>query len=793
MDNINLINDGKINISVGKSRKEQNWINKEMTWSEFLTRVSKTTYTYETREEFKALSKAEQNEIKDVGGFVGGTLIDGKRKKNFVKSRELIALDVDNAFREIWYIVNNKFNFASCIYSTHNHSTDKPRYRLIIPLSRAVSSEEYEAIARKIADIIGLEYFDDTTYEPCRMMYWPSTSRGAEFVFKYKDDKWLNPQTILNFYDDWTNIEEWPRTKSIYVYKETDKKKLDIKDSKNKKGLVGAFCNSYTVHEAIEKYLKNIYTKDIHSNRYTYVNGSTSGGLVVYENGEFAYSHHSTDPAGGKLLNSFDLVRVHLFGDNLNNSFNRMINFIKDDEKVKFKIIEQNSKSYLEDFKIEYKEEQEDWLVDLQINSKGGYITSTENIIKILENDTKLKNIIALNEFSQRTMAINNLPWRDIKDKENGDIWSDIDDSGLRNYLENNYDIWSKEKVFDGLSLIAVKNKYNPIINYLEGITWDKRARLENLFIDYLGANNNEYTKTVTRKIFVAAIARVFQPGIKFDYMPVIIGEQGIGKSYLLDKLGGIWYSDSLTTVIGKDAYEQLQDCWIIEIAELAALRGSESDGVKSFLSKRQDIYRVAYGRRTEKFPRQCVFFGTTNNREFLKDNTGNRRFWPIDTFKENIKKDLWTELTEKEVNQIWAEAMYFYNKGESLYLENAIEDYAKDEQAKHTEGNCLEGVIREYLDIPLPKKWGKYDIDERKRYIHGGDFGKKYDGTEKRMKVCGIEIWMELLDGDIKKFNNSSAKEITDILRKLDGWKEYGGQLRFSKLYGKQRAFVRE
>ena len=340
MDNIDLRYDGKINIALGKNRKEQYWINKEITWKEFLNRVSKTTYTYETAEEFKALTKAEQNEIKDVGGFVGGTIIGGKRKNNSIKCRHLIALDIDNAFKEIWHVINKKFNFASCIYSTHNHSENKPRYRLIIPLNREVSPEEYEAISRKLADIIGLEYFDDTTYEPARMMYWPSTSKGEEFIFKYKDEKWLNPETILNIYDDWTNIEEWPRTESIYIYKKTDKRKLDKKGSRNKKGLVGAFCSSYTIHEAIEKYLKNIYTKDINHNRYSYIQGSTSGGLVIYEKGQFAYSHHNTDPAGGKLLNSFDLVRIHLFGENLSNSFSKMIEFIKNDEKVKLKIIE---------------------------------------------------------------------------------------------------------------------------------------------------------------------------------------------------------------------------------------------------------------------------------------------------------------------------------------------------------------------------------------------------------------------------------------------------------------------
>lgn len=947
-----LKNDGFITISTGRSRKESIWQNKEMKWSSFLNRVSKTKRTKETYEEYKKLPKSQQDNIKDVGGFVGGKLKDGKRRRDSVLERSLLTLDVDFGEEGLWEIIEMLFDFACVMYTTHKHSKSKPRFRLVIPLKRPVSPEEYEAVGRKVCEDIGIDYFDDTTYEASRLMYWPSTSKNGKFVFKYIDSVWLDPDEILDRYDNWRDSTSW--SVSSRDIKKREILKNTQQNPREKKGIVGAFCRTYSVVDVIEKFLKDVYepcddyirnfnSKSLYKtykgrdktvgclpddiietgtninstipSRYTYKKGSTYGGLVIYKNGDFAYSHHSTDPAGGRLCNSFDLVRYHKFkyldekenkkdinkkGEILKKdiddyklpSYKAMVDFAIKDEDVKMALgkerlesakrefidveyKENENEEYKEKLDIKYKEnenieyeKEEDvnyrenenaeykenanykdelemdkeiesqkveaetpaniaekatnnhqniedkniksknakgktslkinakWTKLLEVNSKGMYKTTIGNILLILQNDPYLKDKIALNEFSHKTVIKGDLPWHKLQNKSEGDAFKDSDDAGLRYYIEEIYSIVSPSKINDALLIVEEKNKYHPIRDYFRDLNWDGKARLDTLFIDYLGAENNLYTKAVTRKSLVAAVARVFKPGIKFDYMLVLVGKQGIGKSHIIGLLGGNWYSDSLNTVQGKEAYEQLQDAWIIEMAELSATKKAETEAVKHFISKREDIYRVAYGKRVTKFPRQCVFFGTTNDNDFLRDRTGNRRYWPVVLGVNKRTKNLWQDMNKYEIDQIWAEAFKIYKDGESLFLTENLEKEAVKVQEKHTEISSKEGLIREYLNKLLPEDWYKLDISDRRMFIHGNDFGETKEGTLKREKVCAMEIWVELFNGDAKQMTPYQAREINDILRRIKGWKAHTkgtGKLRFGNVYGYQRAFVRE
>lgn len=803
---ININYDGIIAIAEGKSRKEAVWINKELKWSELLERLSETTYTHETAEQYRSLPKKEQDAIKDVGGFVGGTLKDTKRNRCSVLNRTLLTLDADFAQEGFWGLIADSFNYACCIYSTHKHVKDKPRLRLVIPLERAVAPEEYEAVARKVAKDIGIDYFDDTTYEPSRLMYWPSTSKDGLFEFEFKDDKWLKPEDILASYEDWRNRSLWPEASRL----KSKIKRLKDKQGnpRDKKGFVGAFCRTYNVPEAIDKFLPEVYEKTLEQSRYTYRKGSTWGGLIIYEKGDFAYSHHSTDPAGGKLCNAFDLVRIHKFG-HLDEgteekassakppSYAAMLRFVQELEAVKITLGQERLKLVRQDFQIvEEKEALEvAWLKKLETDNRGNYKPTITNIVLILENDPYIKGKIALNEFSHSTMLRGDVPWHKLENKSEGDIFSDRDDAALRQYLEKVYDISAPNKILDGVLIIEEKNKYHPIRDYINSLTWDGTPRLDTLLMDYLGAEDNKYVRTVTRKALVAAVARVFKPGIKFDNMLVLVGKQGIGKSHIIRLLGQSWFSDSFTTVQGKEAYEQLQNAWLIELAELSATRKAEAEAVKQFLSKCDDSYREAYGRRVTKFPRQCVFFGTTNDYNFLKDKTGNRRFWPVIVNASKRKKNLWLSMNQAEIDQIWAEAFQLWKNGEELFLNEELEYLASEVQELHTEQSNMEGAIREYLGLGLPINWGDMDIGARRRYIHGTDFGEAEEGTVPRTKVCASEIYVELLYGDYKDIDSYRAREINYIIRKIEGWEPYTknrGRLHFGKLYGKQRAFVR-
>lgn len=796
--------DGTLTIATGKSRKELSWKNRELLWSQLVEKLSKTIRTSETYEEYKRMPKSQQDEIKDVGGFVGGTLKGGHRKTDAVVWRQVVTLDADYAKGDIWASVEALLGCGCCIYSTHSHSPEQPRLRLVLPLSRPVSPEEYQAVSRRIAADLGIDFFDDTTYQPHRLMYWPSTAQDGEFVFKYLDEPWLNPDDMLARYPDWRDPSYWPESSRT---KQARKKLADKQgDPLQKPGIVGAFCRAYTIPAAIEKFLSDVYAP-AGKDRYTYIPGSTTGGLVLYDGETFAYSHHGTDPISGLLVNAFDLVRIHKFGELDEEardgtptvklpSYLAMLDLARNDEAVRITIGEERLAEAQTEFGEAEEETEADtkWLLKLETNRKGEYQATIDNILLILENDPRIKGKIALNEFTKGPVILGDLPWHKVENVENGDPWKDSDDAGLRHYIEAIYGISSPAKVNDALAIAQERHKFHPIRDYLDGLKWDKAPRLNRVFIEYLGAEDCDYTETVTRKALAAAVARVYHPGIKFDYMLTLIGPQGIGKSLILKMLGQRWFSDSITTVLGKEAYEQLQGAWIIEMAELTATRKAEVESIKQFISKQEDIYRVAYGRRASRFPRQCVFFGTTNDQEFLRDKTGNRRFWPVEVGK--IKKSLWKDLTKEEIDQIWAEAKTAWEKGEKLWLDPEMEKEAMKRQEKHTEESAKTGLIQEYLNTLLPANWDELDIGARRRYIHGTEFGESPEGTIQRDRVCAMEIWVELFEGDAKQLHPMQAREINDILRRLPGWKPYtvgDGRLRFGKIYGKQRAFIRQ
>lgn len=679
--------DGSITIATGRSRTETQWKNREMLWSDLVKRLSETTRTGETQEEYRKSTKREQDNIKDVGGFVGGTLKGGRRKLGNVVWRQIVTLDADFVKGDFWASIEMMFDHACCIYSTHSHTPTNPRIRLVIPLTRPITAEEYQAVSRKIAESIGIDFFDDSTYEPHRLMYWPSTSQDGEFIFEYQDAQWLDPDEILAMYEDWKDPALWPESSRVQQSRERLADKQG--DPYEKPGMVGAFNRTYSIPEAIETFLSDVYRQES-DGRYTYIPGSTSGGLVLYQDGKFAYSHHGTDPISGMLVNSFDLIRIHKFGIrdedakegtpvNRLPSYKAMVEFANKDKNVLQKLGEESLEQAEVDFE-KYEDDDLTWLQELSRKKNGTIESTRNNILLILENDPQLKGNIAYDEFAHRPIIRGTLPWENA---EEGNYWHDHDEMALLHYLETVYGIDSVGKVQDALGVIIKRHRYHPVKEYLDSLVWDGKKRLETLLIDYLGAEDTEYVRAITRKALTAAVARIYEPGCKFDYMLTLSGPQGIGKSLMLNKLGKDWFSDSLSTVQGKEAYEQLQGSWIIEMGELTATRKADIEATKHFLSKQEDIFRVAYGRQVSVFPRQCIFIGTTNEREFLRDRTGNRRFWTVDVGEFESKFSVQEDLTSDVVDQIWAEAKANYEKGEKLYLTGKLEEDAKKMQER--------------------------------------------------------------------------------------------------------------
>ncbi|AOZ77399.1 hypothetical protein AQ983_19675 [Clostridium pasteurianum DSM 525 = ATCC 6013] len=792
--------DGSITLATGKSKKETHWKNKTIMYSDLIKKLSTTTRTPETYAEYKKLPKTERDNLKDVGGFVGGSLKNGRRKAENVANRTLLTLDLDYVKGDIWSSIELLWDFSVTMYSTHTHAPDNQRLRLVIPLSRPVLPDEYQAVSRMVADDLGIDQFDDTTYEPSRLMYWPSTSSDGEYVFKVQDLQWLNPDEVLARYTfGWQDVSYWPESSRARAKITSAIKKQE--DPLEKKGVIGAFCRTYTITEAIGEFLNEIYVPGTDETRYTYSEGSTTGGVVVYED-KFSFSHHGTDPTSGILCNAFDLVRIHKFSSlddeakadtpvNRLPSFTRMSEFASNNEKVMETLGREKLEKAQEDFGVVETDVDIDtkWLKELTYTEQGKLRSTISNFLLIIENEPLLKGKIAYNEFSNRAVVIGQLPWRS---KNNKSDWNDTDDSGLREFIEKYYSISSTAKCADALALSFEKHSFHPVKEYLNNLVWDGKERVSTLFIDYLGAEDNSYVRTVTRKIIVAAVARIFVPGIKFDNMPVLSGPQGIYKSTIIKKLGMEWYSDSLTTVSGKEAYEQLQGVWLLEMGEMMATKKADIEATKHFLSKTEDIYRVAYGRRTSRFPRQCIFIGTTNDREFLRDKTGNRRFWPIDVGIQKTTKKVYGDL-DNEIDQIWAEAVELWNNKEPLHLNKEELKEAERQQDSHSEESAKAGLIEEYLNKPITDNWYNLSISEKRSYIQGSDFGDIPEGNIRRDKTCVMEIWVELFNGDPKQLNPMQSREINDILKGIEGWKSYEGRLRFGKIYGTQRAFIRE
>lgn len=779
-------------IAYGNSRMDKKWKNTDISWEDFCSRVKTTQRTTETVEEYRKMRKGGQDSIKDVGGFVGGHLKDGRRKKGNVLSRSMLTLDMDYGTSTIWEEISTFFPYQCCIYSTHKHTPEHPRLRLIIPLFRDVGEEEYAAVSRMVAKEIGIDLFDDTTYEPERLMYWPSTSRNGIFVYEEKDGSILDPDEFLNKYDDWRDTSTWPV--SSRQSEVLDRSLKEQADPLSKEGVIGTFCRTYSVSRAIDTFLKDIYEPSVMVGRYDYIPADSSAGVILYDD-KFAYSHHATDPASGRLLNAFDLVRIHKFGhldDRATEStppsklpsFINMCEFAIQDDEVKA----QFTKERMEQATIDFTED--NWQTALELDKQGKIKDTLDNIVLIIRNDSELESI-AFNKHRDGIDARDGLPWEQMKGG-----WNDSDNAALKVYLSNKYGIYSPTKTKDAILAVAAERSYHPIKEYLDHLPeWDGTDRVETLLIDYFNATDNSYTRAVTRKMMVAAVARIVHPGTKFDSVLILNGPQGIGKSTFFAKLAGDWFSDSLTLTDMKDKAgpEKLQGYWILELGELAGMRKTDVEVVKSFISRSDDKYRASYGVNVESHPRQCIIVGSTNAESgFLRDITGNRRFWPV-RISGDGKRKAW-QMSVYDVEQIWAETLVLYGKGEKLYLEGSDVELATNEQADAMESDEREGLVRTYLDTLLPDDWNDLSLYERRNYLNGSEFGgESRVGTVERTLVCNMEIWCECFGRDASAMKPADSYAIAGIMKKINGWNKYQGNKNGTSnfpIYGRQRCY---
>ena len=773
-------------IAYGNNRQSKTWVNKTITFDELKERLKVTIRTPESAEEYAKFNKAKRDAVKDHGGFVAGALKGGRRKVDTVELRSMVALDgdrIDKAFLENY---ETNAPYTSLLYTTHSSTDDDPRVRLVYPLTRDVTPEEFVAVSRYLAQMLGIDYFDECSYLPNQLMYWPSTPSNGSFVFLDVEKEWLDPDDVLAAHPEWTDPTRLPT--SSRESRANTTASVKVQDPLDKEGAVGFFNRAFfPIGRAIEKYLSDVYEPTDNENRWHYIQSSSMAGVEIIEGGKFVYSHHAKDPAYLKLCNAFDLVRIHKFGDDdVKKSFNAMCELAMQDDEVKRIAMEEK----LAQAETDFNASDGDWMTRLKYQPRSGQLeNSVYNLNLILANDPDFRNF-AYNEMANRIQVTGPLPW---ERPEGNQFWRDADTAQLKSIIDIRYLPFSSRNHDVAFTKIADDRHFHPVRDYLDSLPeWDGIERVEDLFIRYLQADDTPYVRAVTRKTFAAAVARVYVPGIKFDCVPVLDGDQGIGKSTIVkDLVTSEYYSEtlSLTDMDDKSGAEKLQGFWAVEIGELAGMKKADIEKVKAFLSTCDDKYRPSYGKVVESHPRQCIIIATVNGeRGYLRDITGNRRFWIIKLHQKKQKKT-W-DFTPEYRAQFWAEAKEIWKSGEKLYLEGDLLEVAEEAQQSAMEVDERLGMVEEYLNASLPDDWADMDLFQRRNFLQGSEFGMpEHKGAVMRTEVSNAEIWCECYGKPLQELKPTDSYSIAALMAQLPNW-ERTTSIKRQPIYGRQRLY---
>lgn len=444
----------------------------------------------------------------------------------------------------------------------------------------------------------------------------------------------------------------------------------------------------------------------------------------------------------------------------------------------------------------------------LEVNEEGGIKPTLHNLEMIVKNDPRLVGLPQLNEFTQETMQrtppghkgarrrnpaketrqLSGRVWR-ITDTLNGELWSDDRDFAIRSIIEapktqGGYGLKVSDRDLKASIVLAANdNAFHPVREFLEAQKWDRKPRVESFFTEYMGAAGDAYTRSVSRLMLVAAVTRIYEPGHKFDYAVILEGLQGKKKSTFISVLGKSWFAELDGDFHDpKQMVELMQGAWIMEIPELSGFGRADVRSIKAFISRQKDRARLAYARRAGAFPRQCIFIGSTNDKEYLKDDTGGRRFWPMECSVTEID----TDRLGRNVDQIWAEAVALYRAMRVTQPHGTLPLYLTDPEAKATAARLQESRRVESADDAMAGRIAAWlDKPVASGSIDDGD-------PAPRNETCLVQIWCEALDSDMRSYNQAVAQMLGRAMRLIPGWATTGSLTTFPNPYGRQRFYER-
>lgn len=395
--------------------------------------------------------------------------------------------------------------------------------------------------------------------------------------------------------------------------------------------------------------------------------------------------------------------------------------------------------------------------IPFQRNKDGSLKNTPTNAQLLIEHDEKLSGLLAFNEFTQSVKILKNI--KELRIKKG--TFNSVNLINISGYLEREYNIFFKKDILrDGILLAAGNHTFNPVLDRINAEKWDGVKRVETFFIDFLGAANTAYVRQVTRKWLTGAVARALHPGIKFELMPVLIGGQGIGKSTLCGSLCPEYFLDNLPSLSGvqKDNLMLIKDSWVVEVAELSAMSKTAIESTKAFISTKVDKYKAPYAAEIDEHPRRCVFIGTTNEVEFLKDKTGNRRFLPIECQLQPPTKNVF-KIKKSYILQLLAEAKVLYQAGEKLYLDKQATRLLEEVQENNYVSDPLEESIKQYLNMLVPSDWDDYTTWQRRNY-----FVRYYDNSQPSDRSAHV-----LKKEDLYNMDKITTMEIIQVVLNTD------------------------
>lgn len=750
------MNDQTHKVAVAPKKDSRTWTSIDLTFDEFVT---------------WAETPADH---KECGNYIFGTLRGGRRTKNNVVSRSAVQLDADQATEETWDGLR-ALGVRALVHTTYSSAPDGLRLRAILPLDRLVAPDEYVHIVAVLMDRLGKEAFDPGSLQPERYMFRPAVAPENRDWYRYEDI-----QGPLICADDL--LADFTEDLSTAPTPRVNKSKRDPREIE---GTVGAFNRAYSLEEAITTF--GIPYEPAGEGRYQLVGARGFAGIHEVTP-DLIYSHHSGDPAYGQTLSAFDLVRVHLYGIlDEETPADTPITRLPSTEAA-LKALSMDAKVVQEIVGDDFADDPDDpqapprsWVLDLVRSPRTGEVKDVVGNWDLITANDPVFRALVWDELELTVKATADLPWRALG---GADTFTGSDRASLSLHIERAYGIRPPRALLDDLvAVVAHHTEVNPVRDYLEGLRWDGVPRLET---SLPGVEDTVYTRLVARKVLVAAVARMFDPGVKWDYSLIIYGTEGKGKTYWVNRMSKGWNA-ALGDIHSKDTLLTMQRSWIVTSDEGFSMKKSDADSLKEFLTRTHDVFRLPYEREVMSYPRHCVIWGTTNDPTFLRRQEGNRRYLIIHAEHEVA----FEELTDDYVDQVWAEAVELYHGGEPLFLDKEGSAIAARAREAYIEEDTLTGVIQEWLDQPIPDGWDDMSPEARVLWRLEAADGIGPVGTQRIQQTCSAQIWVECLGRSSGDRRRNDLLDIASSLRALPGWRPVPGRTRVPN-YGPQLVFER-